>query len=59
MIFAALVTKLHDQLAKRQLYKLKAAEILDLSVNELADLRADRGEMLRYLRNEIYGVRAK
>lgn len=57
MFFAALVAKFNDMLAKRRLYNAKAAEIFDLSTDDLADLRADRGEMLRYLRQEIYGAR--
>ena len=58
MFLAALVAKLNDHLVKRRLYKSKVAEIMSLSANDLADLRADRGEMLRYLRQEVYGARA-
>jgi hypothetical protein len=31
---------------------------MSLSRDDLADLQADRGDMLRYLRREIYGARA-
>jgi len=52
------VAGFNDHLVKRRLYKSKVAEIMSLSADDLADLRADRGEMLRYLRQEVYGARA-
>ena len=44
-----------DRIAKRQQYNRLADEILGLTQRDLADLRADRGDMLRHARKSIYG----
>ncbi len=44
-----------DRISKRRQYNRLADEILGLSQRDLADLRADRGDMLRHARKSIYG----
>jgi hypothetical protein len=44
-----------DRIAKRREYNRLADEILGLTQRDLADLRADRGDMLRHARKSIYG----
>ena len=50
-----LITYAQDRIAKRRQYNRLANEIASLSQRELADLRADRGEMLRHAYLQIYG----
>ena len=59
MLFASLIADLKVRLERRRIYHRKVAEIRDLSTGDLADLRADRGEMLRHLWVETYGKGAK
>jgi hypothetical protein len=44
-----------DRIAKRRRYNRLASEIASLSARDLADLRADRSEMLRHAYRNIYG----
>ena len=48
-------TYAQDRIAKRRQYNRLANEIAGLSQRDLADLRADRGEMLRHAYQKIYG----
>ena len=50
-----LITYAQDRIAKRRQYNRIADEIAGLSQRDLADLRADRGEMLRHDHKSIYG----
>jgi hypothetical protein len=50
-----LVAYAQDRIAKRRQYNRLASEIASLSPRDLADLRADRGEMLRQAYRNIYG----
>ena len=54
MIFAGLIAHIRARLAKRAKYRRLVAEIRSLSENDLADLRADRGDLLREVHREIY-----
>lgn len=55
MIFSRLVATAQDRLEKRRRYSRLAAEIQALTPRDLADLRADRGQMLRDTYRQIYG----
>ena len=55
MIFQNLVARTQDRIAKRRHYNRLANEIASLSPRDLADLRADRGEMLRHAYLTVYG----
>lgn len=50
-----LIARAQDRIAKRRRFNRMADEIASLSPRDLADLRADRGEMLRHAYKEIYG----
>jgi ribosomal protein S7 len=50
-----LISYAQDRIAKRRQYNRLADEIASLSSRDLADLRADRGEMLRHAYKKIYG----
>ncbi|MEW9805973.1 hypothetical protein [Mesorhizobium marinum] len=50
-----LITYAQHRIEKRREYNRLAAEIASLSQRDLADLRADRGEMLRHVYNKVYG----
>ena len=55
MIIQKLIARAQDRIAKRQRYNRLADEIAGLSSRDLADLRADRGEMLWQARKSVYG----
>jgi len=55
MLFAGLIAELRTRLAKRREYRRLVDEILSLSDRDIADLRADRHEMLFNVRREVYG----
>ncbi|CAN7750197.1 hypothetical protein [Mesorhizobium caraganae] len=55
MIFDSLMTRARTSIAKRKHYNRLVAEIENLSGRDLADLRADRSEMLYQVRKQIYG----
>jgi hypothetical protein len=57
LLFASLIADLKVRLERRRTYRRKVAEIRDLSTRDLADLRADRSEMLHHLWLETYGPR--
>ena len=50
-----LITYAQDRIAKRRQYNRLADEIAGLSQRDLAELRADRGEMLRHAYRQVYG----
>jgi hypothetical protein len=50
-----LINYAQDRLAKRRQYNRLADEIISLTPRDLADLRADRGEMLRHAYRKVYG----
>jgi hypothetical protein len=50
-----LIAYARDRIAKRREYNRLANEIVSLSARDLADLRADRAEMLRHVYKQIYG----
>jgi len=55
MLFAGLLINAQRRLEKRRRFNQLSAEIEGLTSRDLADLHADRGEMLRDLRRAIYG----
>ena len=50
-----LISYAQNRISKRRQYNRLADEIASLSQRDLADLRADRGEMLRHAYQKIYG----
>lgn len=44
-----------SRIRKHREYNRLAQEIANLTPRDLADLRADRGEMLRHVHKKIYG----
>ena len=50
-----LITYAQNRISKRRQFNRLADEIASLSQRDLADLRADRGEMLRHAYQKIYG----
>ena len=50
-----LISYAQDRISKRREFNRLANEIASLSQRDLADLRADRGEMLRHAYKNIYG----
>jgi hypothetical protein len=50
-----LISYAQNRISKRRQYNRIADEIASLSQRDLADLRADRGEMLRHAYQKIYG----
>ena len=50
-----LIARIQDRMEKRRRYSRLVDEIMGMSHRDLADLRADRGEMLRDARRAIYG----
>ena len=55
MIIQNLISGARNRLAKRRRFNRMADEIASLSSRDLADLRADRTDMLRRAYKEIYG----
>ena len=55
MIFDGLMTRARTTIAKREHYNRLVAEIENLSGRDLADLRADRSEMLYQIHKAIDG----
>ncbi|MDG4893214.1 MULTISPECIES: hypothetical protein [unclassified Mesorhizobium] len=54
-MFDNLVSRARASIAKRRQYNRLVAEIENLSGRDLADLRADRSEMLYQIHRQIYG----
>lgn len=54
-MFDNLVSRARASIAKRRQYNRLVAEIENLSGRDLADLRADRSEMLYQIRKQVYG----
>jgi hypothetical protein len=50
-----LIAYAQARIEKRREYNRLADEIASLSPRDLADLRADRGEMLRHAYRKVYG----
>ena len=50
-----LINYAQTRIEKRREYNRLASEIASLTQRDLADLRADRGEMLRHAYQKIYG----
>ena len=55
MIIDSLMSRARESIAKRRHYNRLVAEIDSFSSRDLADLRADRSEMLYQVRKQIYG----
>ncbi|TPI37785.1 hypothetical protein FJW07_18100 [Mesorhizobium sp. B3-1-9] len=55
VMFDNLVSRARASMAKRRHYNRLVAEIENLSSRDLADLRADRSEMLYQVHKQIYG----
>jgi hypothetical protein len=55
MIFSNLVRHAKSRIDKRMRYGRLVAEIQSLTHRDLADMGADRGEMLRHAYLDIYG----
>ena len=55
MIFSNLVRHAKSRLDKRKRYGRLVAEIESLTHRDLADMGADRGEMLRHAYLDVYG----
>jgi hypothetical protein len=55
MIFNDLMTRARSSIAKRKHYNRLVAEIDSFSSRDLADMRADRSEMLYQVHKQIYG----
>ena len=55
MAFDNLFSRARTSMAKRSHYNRLVAEIENLTSRDLADLRADRSEMLYQVHKQIYG----
>lgn len=55
MFFDGLINRARESAAKRKQYKRLVAEIDGFSSRDLADIRADRGEMLFHAYKQVYG----
>lgn len=55
MIFSDILDNARQRLDKRRRYHRLVDEIESMSVRDLTDLRADRGDMLRAAYRQIYG----
>lgn len=55
MIIDSLLSRARDSIARRKRFNRMVAEVNALSSRDLADLRADRAQMLYDIRKEIYG----
>jgi hypothetical protein len=55
MIIDSLMSRARASIAKRRHYNRLVAEIDSFSSRDLADMRADRSEMLYQVRKQIYG----
>lgn len=54
-MFDTLISRARDSLAKRRRYNQLVNEIHSLSDRDLADLNANRVDMLQQVRKQIYG----
>ncbi|WP_199227005.1 hypothetical protein [Aminobacter sp. AP02] len=55
MFFDSLLTRARESASKRKQYKRLVAEIDSFSGRDLADMRADRSEMLFQAYKQVYG----
>lgn len=51
-----IVARARDGMAKRRRYNAMAAEIMQLTPRDLADMNGNREEMLYHVRKEVYGA---
>ncbi|MDT3380353.1 hypothetical protein ACETRX_25685 [Labrys portucalensis] len=58
MIFASIIAYFKDRMAKQAEFLRLLDEINSLSDRDLRDLRADRMEMIRHARQQVYGAQA-
>ena len=54
-MFDTIINRAKDRLAKRQRYNRLIAEIQGMSPRDLADINANRGDMLHHAYREVYG----
>ena len=54
-MIASMINNARSRLAKRSRYNQLVEEIQSLTQRDLADMGADRGEMLRHAYRDIYG----
>lgn len=57
MNFTDLMTTARNRIAKRSRYNRMVDEIKSLTSRDLADMGADRGEMLRHAYLDVYGTK--
>ncbi|RWO01077.1 hypothetical protein [Mesorhizobium sp.] len=55
MILDSLMSRARNSIAKRRQYNRLIAEIDSFSSRDLADMRADRSEMLYQVHKQVYG----
>ena len=55
MFFDRILDRPRKSMDKRRSYNRLVAEIQSMSDREIADIRGDRGEMLRSAHQQIYG----
>lgn len=54
-MFDNLVSRARNHLEKRRRYNRAVNEIMSLTDRDMADMRADRGQMLHEVKREIFG----
>lgn len=54
-MFDTFVSKAQSRFDKRRRYNRAVNEIMNLSDRDIADMRADRSQMLHEVKREIYG----
>ncbi len=54
-MFDTIINRAKDRMAKRQRYNRLIAEIQGMSPRDLADINANRGDMLHHAYREVYG----
>lgn len=55
MFLNNMITRTKDRIARRRRYNDLVSEILSLSERDLADMNGNRTEMLRHVRQQVYG----
>ena len=55
MIFNDMISRTKSRIARRRRYNELVSEILSLSDRDLADMNGNRTEMLRHVRQQVYG----
>jgi hypothetical protein len=54
-MFDTIINRAKDRMAKRQRYNRLIAEIQGMSPRDLADINANRGDMLHHAYRDVYG----